>query len=225
MARPKKNRAADEAIDSQLQRYRLPEKTFLPENSLPHAFAVVSNRVSHMMQKMYSERYGLTVTGWRLIAILGTHAPLSAKALADMTALDQVSISRALEHLGGKRLVLRRTDPADRRRALIRLSKRGEEVYNEIVPVLYAAERALIAALSDEEVAVMRRAMRILVERSVEVLPDDASWLDVLLGHGLATAAPGNGSAGVFHDAAEPGAEPPAGAVPDAGDIPGAQPG
>lgn len=204
MARAKRNTTPDEALSAHLEQYRLPGKTFLPENSLPHAFAVVSNRVSNMLQAMYSERYGLNVTGWRLIAILGTHAPLSAKALADMTALDQVSISRTLEHLGSKRLVLRRTDPTDRRRVLIRLSKRGEDVYNEIVPVLYAAERALLSALSDEEVAVLRRAMRILVAHSNDVLPDGGDWLDLLKTHGRLGEA----------------ADMPA--VPEPGDIPGA---
>ena len=38
----------------------------------------------------------LVVAGWHIMAILGTHSPLSAKALAEMTAMDQVSTSRAL---------------------------------------------------------------------------------------------------------------------------------
>ena len=60
-----------------------------------------------------------------------------------MIAVDAVAISPCRRPaVSSKRLLVRRVDPADRRRTLLRLSvKRGEEVYSEVVPVLYAAEQ------------------------------------------------------------------------------------
>ena len=50
------------------------------------------------------------MAGRRVIAILSHQAPLSAKDLTALTALDQVSISRALERLVNKGLVSRKED-------------------------------------------------------------------------------------------------------------------
>jgi DNA-binding MarR family transcriptional regulator len=102
-----------------------PQGFMLPEHSLAHAFSILANRVSATLEKMYSQRFGLSVVGWRVLAILGTTSPLSAKALAELTAMDQVSISRAVEQLVNIKLVSRRVDASDRRRVVLRLSKKG----------------------------------------------------------------------------------------------------
>jgi len=158
---------------------------FSPEMSLPHAFAVVANRMTRMLEKMYSKRFGLSVVGWRIIAILGSRYPLSAKALSELTALDQVSISRALEQLSSKKLVSRRIDTTDRRRVVLRLSKKGEEVYNQVVPVLYAGERALIEGISPSDEEALRRVARMMAERSAHLLGDDCDWQQLEKQYGI----------------------------------------
>jgi len=158
----------------------LPEGFFLPEHSLPHAFSILANRVSATLERMYSQRFGLSVVGWRVVAILGTQSPLSAKALAELTAMDQVSISRAVEQLANIKLVSRRVDASDRRRVVLRLSKKGEEVYNQIVPVLYACENGLVSGLSQDDARALRRIMDILVARSAKLLNDDCDWRSLL---------------------------------------------
>jgi DNA-binding MarR family transcriptional regulator len=164
--------------------HALPSGFFLPEDSLPHAFSVVANRISLILQGLYVQRFGLSLAGWRILGILGTHQPLSAKALAELTAMDQVSISRAVDYLVSKKLVSRRTDTSDRRRVVLRLTKKGEEVYNTIVPVLYASENALVSSLSAEDEAALRRIMSTLLERSAKLLGPDTDWKALLQTYG-----------------------------------------
>jgi DNA-binding MarR family transcriptional regulator len=162
----------------------LPAGFFLPEHSLPHACSFIANRVSLTLERMYGQLFGLSVVGWRVIAILGAHSPLSAKALAELTAMDQVSISRAVEQLANNKLVSRRTDTSDRRRVVLRLSKKGKDVYSQVVPVMYASENALISGLCGEDARAVRRIMEILVKRSAEILGDDCDWRIVLETYG-----------------------------------------
>jgi DNA-binding MarR family transcriptional regulator len=185
---------ADDKANEQRSR-QLPSGHFLPEHSLPHAFSVVTSRISRMLEKMYSQQFGLSVVGWRIVAILGTHFPLSAKALGELTAMDQVSISRAVEQLAGKKLVSRRVDMADRRRVVLRLSKKGEEVYSQIVPVLYAGERALVSDFSKSDEAALRRIMKIMLERSARLLGEDCDWQVLLKQYGYGSVSK-NGSDG-----------------------------
>ena len=153
---------------------------FSPEHSLPHAFSVIANRVSHMLQGMYGELYGISVADWRIIAILGSHYPLSAKALAELTAMDQVSVSRAIDHLTTQKLILRKIDQNDRRRVALRLSKRGQEIFDKVMPLLFACESKLIGDLSEEDATALKRIMSLLVERSAKLFGDNTDWHSIL---------------------------------------------
>lgn len=168
------------AIASDLDPLARPPASFAPEHSLPHAFSVVANRISQMLERMYGEMFGISVVDWRIIAILGTHYPLSAKALAELTAMDQVSVSRAIDQLSNKKLVLRRVDAADRRRVALSLSKKGLEIYNQVVPLLYAAEATLVARLPREDAAAINRIMEALVEVSEELFSPESDWRSII---------------------------------------------
>jgi DNA-binding MarR family transcriptional regulator len=141
---------------------------------------VIANRVSLTLEQMYSQLFGLSVVGWRVIAMLGAHAPLSAKALAELTGMSQVNITRAVEQLVELKLVSRRMDTLDRRRVALRLSKEGQAVYDKVVPVLEACESALLAGMSDVDVKALRRIMKSLVERAALVLGEECEWQVVL---------------------------------------------
>jgi len=162
---------------------------FIPEESLPHAFAVVTNRISSTLQRMYSGRFGISVVGWRITAILGSHSPLSAKALAELVALDQVSVTRAVDQLVDRRYVSRRVDTEDRRRVVLRLTRKGEEMYRQVLPLLQAADTAVTSGLSAEDAATLRRLMRQVLAHSGRVLPEDGDWQSVLSTYGPAETA------------------------------------
>ncbi|SDV47030.1 DNA-binding transcriptional regulator, MarR family [Chitinasiproducens palmae] len=86
------------------------------------------------------------------MAHLGDAATLlSAKEVAQRAAMDSVSVTRALNQLEDLGLLIRRIDTDDRRRVTLRLSKKGNMVYQEIIPVALAAERDLLAGLSEAE--------------------------------------------------------------------------
>jgi DNA-binding MarR family transcriptional regulator len=166
-----------------------PPASFAPEHSLPHAFSVVANRISQMLERMYGEMFGISVVDWRIIAILGTHYPLSAKVLAELTAMDQVSVSRAIDQMMSKKLVLRKVDAADRRRVALSLSKKGLEIYNQVVPLLYASEVMLIARLPDEDAVAIRRIMEALVDVSGELFAPGSDWRTFLAKDGAREAS------------------------------------
>jgi len=65
------------------------------EHFLPYRLSVLSNRVSGAIARVYSERFGLGVTEWRVMAGLGGYFPLSAGGGAPRTAVGKVGGSRA----------------------------------------------------------------------------------------------------------------------------------
>jgi DNA-binding MarR family transcriptional regulator len=121
------------------------------EHFLPYRLSVVSNRISQVIADTYARQFGIGITEWRVIAVLGREPGLSANAVAERTAMDKVAVSRALSRLLERDLVQRDTHGDDRRRSVLELSAAGYRIYDEVVPLALARERALLADFSDEE--------------------------------------------------------------------------
>ena len=150
--------------------------SFELERWLPHQFSFIANRVSAKLARMYGERFNLSVTGWRVIAVLGQHEPLSAKQLADRTGMDQVNITRAVTRLASQGMVSRRIDRADRRRIVLRLSKKGRAVFDVVLPLAESIEAAILEELTAAQTEELRRTMAALVQRTEVLLADDRDW-------------------------------------------------
>jgi DNA-binding MarR family transcriptional regulator len=121
------------------------------EHFLPYRLSVVSNRISQIIADTYARRFGIGITEWRMIAVLGREPGLSANGVAERTAMDKVAVSRALARLMERALVQRDTHGDDRRRSVLELSEAGYRIYDEVVPLALARERALLAHFSNED--------------------------------------------------------------------------
>ena len=121
------------------------------EQWFPYRFSWVANEVSLCLYGRYHSRWGLSVVGWRIVVMLAEHAPLAAKELAELTAMDPVQITRAVAELARLGFVARRIDRADRRRVALRLTSAGKAVYAEMLPYLQEVEVALLDGLKPGE--------------------------------------------------------------------------
>src|SRR6476469_4722707 len=92
------------------------------EGFLPYRLSVLSNRVSSAIARVYSERFALGVTEWRVMAVLGRYPDLSASEVAQRTAMDKVAVSRAVASLLASGRLQRDIHGDDRRRSVLRLS-------------------------------------------------------------------------------------------------------
>jgi DNA-binding MarR family transcriptional regulator len=127
------------------------------ERFLPYRLSVLTNRISTAIARVYVRRFALTVPEWRVMAVLGRFGPMSANAVCERTAMDKVRVSRAVSRLAAACRLERRTDTADRRRALIELTASGRAVYDEIGPLALAVESRLLAQLSAADRADLAR--------------------------------------------------------------------
>lgn len=121
------------------------------ERFLPYRLSVLSNTVSEALAALYGERFNLSVTQWRVIAVLGRYPDLSAVEVAERTRMDKVAVSRAVAELIDSGRLDRQMDRLDRRRSVLNLSVEGRRVYQEIAPLALACEARLLSALSAKE--------------------------------------------------------------------------
>jgi DNA-binding MarR family transcriptional regulator len=124
---------------------------------LPYRLSVLTNRVSNAIARHYSERFDLSSTEWRVMAVLGHTSGLSSREVALRTEMDKVQVSRAVARLMRRKRVQKQTDTADGRVTRLSLSARGRAIYDEIVPLALALEEQFLAALAPRERAALDR--------------------------------------------------------------------
>lgn len=124
---------------------------------LPYRLSVLSNRISQDIAALYAERFALTVTEWRVLAVLGRYPDLSASEVAERTAMDKVAVSRAVSSLLAGGRLKRQMHGHDRRRSVLELSAKGYKVYDEVAPLALAYEQRLLEGLQADERAALDR--------------------------------------------------------------------
>ena len=121
------------------------------ERFLPYRLSVLSNTVSQAIAAIYERRFGLSVTEWRVMAVLGRYEDLSAREVAERTAMDKVAVSRALARLIAAGRVRRLIAPHDKRQSVLQLTAKGWKVYDQVAPLALKHERRLLAHLDQDE--------------------------------------------------------------------------
>ena len=77
---------------------------------------------------------GLTSGQFDVIATLGNQPPMTCKDLANKTLMVKGNLTVILESLLKKELITRSVNPADGRSALIGLTEKGVDLFNEVFP-------------------------------------------------------------------------------------------
>jgi DNA-binding MarR family transcriptional regulator len=121
------------------------------EHFLPYRLSILSNTISQAIADDYQRRYDISVTEWRVMAVLARFDGLSAREVAERTAMDKVAVSRALARLVEAGRVSRVTHDDDKRRSVLSLTEAGWDMHDEVAPMARAREREVLAKLDAEE--------------------------------------------------------------------------
>ena len=127
------------------------------ERFLPYRLSILSNTISQAIADDYQRRYDISVTEWRVMAVLARFDGLSAREVAERTAMDKVAVSRALARLVEAGRVSRVTHGDDKRRSVLSLTEAGWTMHDEVAPMARAREREVLAKLDVEERAWLER--------------------------------------------------------------------
>lgn len=139
---------------------------------LPFEFSYTTERVSAALARVYADRFGVSVAGWRVIAVLAEEAPCAAGAVAARLGTTPVVVTRTVAELLALKMVSRRVDARDRRRVELRLTDAGRRVYRTVLPHARRLEAELLAGLAPGDVATLRRLMSVVMERAAALDPE-----------------------------------------------------
>lgn len=121
------------------------------ERYLPYRLSILSNKVSGIIAQTYKHKFALSITEWRIMAVLGEYPGISADEVSAKTQIEKSILSRAISKLLQRKLIEREFDSEDKRRSVLALTKTGLSVYDEMVPISYDYEQRLLECFDKKE--------------------------------------------------------------------------
>jgi DNA-binding MarR family transcriptional regulator len=119
---------------------------------VPFRLNRLAAEVSSALAVEYQARYGLDIPEWRVLATLGfRNGACSAQYIAHCTRTHKSTISRAVTALMKRQVIERVENADDRREFQLRLTRKGNALYEELIPRLKRKEQEILSCLSAQE--------------------------------------------------------------------------
>lgn len=124
------------------------------------------------LRLMRDEAADLTPEMWTVLTRLVARDGQYQSELAEATYRDRPNISRILAGMEQRGLVVRRTDPGDRRKTRIHLTTRAREIVAATAPVATTTRDRLYEGLERSELETLRKALRRIESNTLVLLGD-----------------------------------------------------
>lgn len=130
--------------------------------SVEHAVQVCSRRMQ--------TRLGITAAQRILVRTVGRYPGISAGDLASIMEVDPSTITPILFRLEREKTIERRVDPTDRRRALLKLTRRGKQLDALRTGTVESAVKKALTRVSAAERTTTEKVLRIVAEELERVV-------------------------------------------------------
>jgi len=144
------------------------------EQFLPYQLNVVASLVSQALSRVYAKRYRIGVPEWRVLVTLGQYGVMTGKAVGAHTHMHKTKVSRAVALLEERKLLLRRSNRADKRESFLSLTASGRAMYEQLAPHALDFARRLTEILTPADREAFNRAVKQLTDRSAELVAEVA---------------------------------------------------
>ena len=126
---------------------------------LPYLLNRVAREMLRGVDKKFHER-GLTVSKWRILAVLSDRGICRFGELAELTSIEPATLSRFVAGLAKKGLIRQRRSRTDARAVQIALTEKGESVFTAALPWAADVENKMTRGLSGNDIDRLKRMLR-----------------------------------------------------------------
>lgn len=123
--------------------------------------------VDHAVQacsKHMQSHHGITATQRLLVRTVGRYPGISAGDVAAIMEVHPSTITPVLLRLERDKTITRQVDPADRRRALLKLTPRGKKLDSLQTGTVESALKRALSRVSEADRATTERVIRVVIE-------------------------------------------------------------
>lgn len=127
---------------------------------------VLSNRITRAFESQLESDHGLSVPEWRVLLSLTGQSGLTAKDVHERWAMDKMTVSRAVRGMESHGLVKRKKNRGDGRSYVLTITKKGERLFDRILPAADARYHEILSGLTASEQTALRRFLRKLIDHT-----------------------------------------------------------
>ena len=133
------------------------------ERYTPYLINRLGSRIVAAFERELAPRR-FTIKTWRILASTWHYGELSQRELSRQTSIDPSTLSRLVASLVRRGLLTTRRDANDSRAVQVRLTAKGREATEELIPKALAYERRSQAGLSSADVLKLHEVLRRMYE-------------------------------------------------------------
>lgn len=129
------------------------------DDYLPYLLNRAGARIADAFAKV-TRRHGISLQMWRVLAALQQQDGQSVSGLARTTSIEISTLSRLLDQMQKKRLLLRRRDGGDQRSVTIHRTPAARTLTGKLIPVALAYEARALAGFTPQEAGLAKALLR-----------------------------------------------------------------
>lgn len=130
-------------------------------------FVQINEREGHRWSK---ELFDLTLNEWRVLALIKASEPVRPAYIAEQLLMDKSQLSRLIKTLTGKLLVTSAPDIGDARAIILKSTRAGDDLYNDMMAEVMRQNEMVLVPLSSEEVVQFNEMLDRLIKHSLLLL-------------------------------------------------------
>lgn len=153
------NKRASQAISASQGASSAPAIPHDLQASIPFLLASAGNRTGQAFSTEL-KRFGLALNEWRACASLRQLPGQRLMALAEHTSIDASTLSRMVDGLVQRGVLVRERCDDDARAIALRLTAEGETVVDRVIPLAQLYERVMLSGIDGEQVRLLRELLR-----------------------------------------------------------------
>jgi DNA-binding MarR family transcriptional regulator len=133
------------------------------DDYLPYLLNRAGAKIADAFGKV-TRQHGISLQMWRVLAALHHLDGQSVSSLAEHTSIDISTLSRLLDQMQKKRLLLRRRDGDDQRSVTIHRTPAAQAITENLIPVALGYEAKALAGLDVRGTKALKTMLRRLYE-------------------------------------------------------------
>lgn len=143
------------------------------DDSLGFLINQTGRKISQVLNH-YFVPHEVTSEQWSVLARLCEEDGISQKELASRVSKDQTNVTRILDQLQRKGLIVRKVNPEDRRSFLPSVTAEGKRVYEKIAPLEEQVIEMATEGLNAQELTMLKELLRRIADNAARRLSSDS---------------------------------------------------
>ncbi len=139
------------------------------EDFIPYKLAVVANRVSQSVGRLFETEFNIQMPEWRILMALYAYGSLVFNEVVERTSMDKARVSRGQRRLVDLGLIVTSADPGDKRKLILALTPTGRKMCTDILPLAAEREHSFLTVLTHAEHRQLDVILDKLMRRSQEL--------------------------------------------------------